>query len=307
MAAVWRLRSALRTAGADVGRASRRRWGPTSRRSSDGAQRPCPGVSTCRRPGAQGEEARPPTSSLAAGRGRGMLRALSFDSSPTGCIAPSSWSHTTALLKPSSMEEWTLSDPVGSGVRRAAPSSLGAGSLTTRAGVAQGNSEPFRGWPPRFSRSSVCAYSSDTYGSWFPRVSRSEIRRISILGVFLSRGRPPGSLTTPGIVVTGEQGLARRLGVEAAQERPGDGAVTGVVFGATRGRFRADCWLQVGSALVGPSGTTRSLGARRTACCPRRCSSSQSVMGASFARRGCRDPRAPGRPRACRAGRVYHT
>ena len=33
-------------------------------------------------------------------------------------------------------------------------------------------------------------------------------------------------------------------------------------------------------------------GARRTACCPRRCSSSRSVMGAWFARRGCRDPRA---------------
>ncbi len=68
----------------------------------------------------------PPTSSLAAGRGRGMLRAVSFDSSPTGCIAPSSWSHTTALLKPSSMEKWTLSDPVGSGVRGAVPNSLGA-------------------------------------------------------------------------------------------------------------------------------------------------------------------------------------
>ena len=31
-----------------------------------------------------------------------------------------------------------------------------------------------------------------TYGSWLPRVWRSEIRRISIFGVFLSRGRPPG-------------------------------------------------------------------------------------------------------------------
>ena len=32
-----------------------------------------------------------------------------------------------------------------------------------------------------------------TYGSWCPRVSRSEIRRVSILRVFLSRGWPPGS------------------------------------------------------------------------------------------------------------------
>ena len=82
--------------------------------------------------------------------------------------------------------------PAGSGVRRAAPSSLGAGSLTTRAGVAQGNSDPSRGWPPRFSRSAVCACSPDSYGSWLPRVSRSEIRRVSIFGVFLSRGWPPG-------------------------------------------------------------------------------------------------------------------
>ena len=43
--------------------------------------------------------------------------------------------------------------------------------------------------------------------------------------------------------------------------------------------------------LVRPSGTERSLGARRTACCTRQRSGSRSVMAASFARRGSRDTR----------------
>ena len=90
------------------------------------------------------------------------------------------------------MEKWTLSDPGGSGVRLIGPRSLRAGSLTTRAGVAQGTSDPSRGWPPRIWRSWGRAYLSMTYGSWLPRVWRSEIRRISIFGVFLSRGQPPG-------------------------------------------------------------------------------------------------------------------
>ena len=90
------------------------------------------------------------------------------------------------------MEKWTLSDPGGSGVRLIGPRSLRAGSLTTRAGVAQGTSDPSRGSPPRIWRSWGRAYLSMTYGSWLPRVWRSEIRRISIFGVFLSRGQPPG-------------------------------------------------------------------------------------------------------------------
>ena len=182
-------RSALRTAGVDVRRVSsrrsvQRRGGrhqlteavPAYRRAGGLAQGvvPPPDFESCGRPRPGGcgscrsTRRRLPASCRRRGRTRPRARSL-----PAG-------------------KNGTLSDPVGSGVRRAAPSALGAGSLTTRAGVAQGNSDPFRGWPPRFSRSAVCAYSRDTYGSWFPRVSRSEIRRVSIFGVFLSRGRPPG-------------------------------------------------------------------------------------------------------------------
>ena len=94
-------------------------------------------------------------------------------------------------------------------MRRAAPTSVGAGSLTARTGVAQGNSEGSAGWPPRFSGSAVCVYLRVTWGSWFPRISRSEIRRISNITMFLSAGWLPGAVYDPGIFVTDSPALSR--------------------------------------------------------------------------------------------------
>ena len=103
----------------------------------------------------------------------------------TSSTSPSRWP-APRRVKPSRREKRTLSDPGGSGVRFIGPRCLRAGSLTTRAGVTQGNSEQSRGLPLRISGSWGCAYMSVIYGSWLPRISRSEIRRISIFGVFLS-------------------------------------------------------------------------------------------------------------------------
>ena len=127
-----------------------------------------------------------------------------------------------------------------------------------------------------------------------PRSGGSRFSGCSCLGVG-SRGQPRGFSRT------GDPGrFARRLDVECMQVCLGVGSVTGAARGAVRGGSRGDCRLQVGSALVGPSGTTRSLGAQRTACCPTAMFELAVGDGASFARRGSRDPRAA--PRSASAG-----
>ena len=88
--------------------------------------------------------------------------------------------HETGRVEPSALaEKCTLSDPVGSGVRRAAPVSVGAGSLTARTGVAQGTSTG-SGANPRAIRVSLqvtAMIGLDCLS--FPSASGSDARRTS--------------------------------------------------------------------------------------------------------------------------------
>ena len=107
-------------------------------------------------------------------------------------IVRSVWAAPRRAIEPSKgkCQRATL---VGSGVRLIGP--RGAGALRPGPG-SQGHSDQSRGWPPGLSSFAACACWSGTYASWLPRVWRSEIRRVSMLGVYLSRGRPPGSHVT---------------------------------------------------------------------------------------------------------------
>ena len=95
-------RSALRTAGVDVRRVSSRR----SVQRRGGRQQLTEAIPAYRRAGglAQGSGPAPRLRVFAGGRAR-RVRELSFDSSPAACIAPPSWSHTTACSKPSRREK----------------------------------------------------------------------------------------------------------------------------------------------------------------------------------------------------------
>ncbi len=87
-----------------------------------------------------------------------------------------------------------VSDPGRLGSEAHRPAGCGGRGPTVRAEVA-GSFRQSRGRPPGLASFAVCACWNGTYVSWIPRVWRSEIR-VSILGVFLSRGRPPGSQMT---------------------------------------------------------------------------------------------------------------
>lgn len=90
--------------------------------------------------------------------------------------APSRLPGESGGARPRSARESRLIGPRGRG-----PYGPGRGRRVRRS----------RGRPPGFSSLAACACQNRTYVSWLPRVWRSEIR-VSILGVFRSRGQPPG-------------------------------------------------------------------------------------------------------------------
>ena len=177
--------------------------------------------------------------------------------------------HEAALPEPSALaEKCTLSDPVGSGVRRTAPVSVGAGSLTARAGVAQGTS---------------------TGSGANPRAIRVSLQATVMIGLDVSRSLAP-------------QGPA--YGVRQLPDVSGLGAGTEALWGQ---ELRRDLWLSIErrrrclrAETVGWRSAACSSGrparrvCRRTrsaACCTRRCRTrgrrwrrrADGVWAASFA------------------------
>ena len=121
------------------------------------------------------------------------------------------------------MEKWTLSDPGGSGVRLIGPRSLRAGSLTTRAGVAQGTSDPSRGWPPAdLEIMGTCLFEYD-------------LRLVAPEGLEV---RDPADLDFRGVPVSGPAPGAGPQG----RRRPRIVVVAGQHAGVCQWRCLGGCW-----------------------------------------------------------------
>ena len=88
------------------------------------------------------------------------------------------------------MEKWTLSDPGRLGSEAHRPALFAGRESYDPGGGRSGYFRPVSGSAPEGSRvSAVCTcWSTGLIVSWLPRVWSSEIRRVSIFGVFLSRG-----------------------------------------------------------------------------------------------------------------------
>ena len=82
-------------------------------------------------------------------RREAAARAAPTDRPPRGRLGAARFACAPRRVEPSCKEECTLSDPGGSGVRLIGPRCLRAGSLTTRAGVAQGPTDQSGELAPR--------------------------------------------------------------------------------------------------------------------------------------------------------------